>query len=218
MIDQVQIKLSRNLEILAREHGQQRSMEARTPVDAAGNPLPWYTYPAQEHLHLLDFSACRVFEYGCGHSSLWWAQRARQVFSVEHNEAWASTVAGRAPANLQVLHVPERQPYVESIARVGGVFDVIVIDGRWRLDCARQATAHLAPTGMAIFDNADWYVEAPATLEDHGLLRVDFSGFGPINNYCWSTSIFLSPRCTIPRRNARLQPVGGLERLADYDD
>ena len=30
----------------------------------------------------------RVFEYGCGNSSLWWAQRVEKVVSVEHDEAW----------------------------------------------------------------------------------------------------------------------------------
>ena len=45
----------------------------------------------------------KVLEFGCGSSSLWWAQRVAQVVSVEHDEHWATKVRAGAPQNLTVV-------------------------------------------------------------------------------------------------------------------
>jgi hypothetical protein len=52
----------------------------------------------------------RVFEYGAGNSSLWWASRVAEVVSVEHDAAWAELVQSRAPANLTVVSKPFGAP------------------------------------------------------------------------------------------------------------
>lgn len=46
------------------EFGFLRTTLTRKCQDAAGNWLPWYTYPAIEYLKQLDFSQKTVFEYG----------------------------------------------------------------------------------------------------------------------------------------------------------
>ncbi len=52
------------------------SVKLGRSVDLDGNPLPWITYPAIEMLRRIDILNGRVFEYGAGNSSLWWATRA----------------------------------------------------------------------------------------------------------------------------------------------
>src|SRR2546423_6005291 len=52
--------------ILNFEYGYLKSAAAMRSIDAAGNPLPWITYPAIEFLKQLDLSDKTVFEYGCG--------------------------------------------------------------------------------------------------------------------------------------------------------
>jgi len=42
---------------------------------------------------------------------------------------------------------------VATIDRVGGLFDVIVVDGRARVDAFRRALDHLADGGVIVFDN-----------------------------------------------------------------
>jgi hypothetical protein len=69
--------------------------------------VPWITYPAFRQLERIVKPSWRVFEYGCGSSSYWWASRAAQVFSVEHDNGWAAKVASAAPANLTVISRPE---------------------------------------------------------------------------------------------------------------
>jgi SAM-dependent methyltransferase len=66
-------------------------------------PVPWITYPAFRQLARIVKPDWRVFEYGCGGSSLWWAARARKVFSVEHDPAWAERIAAAAPSNLSIV-------------------------------------------------------------------------------------------------------------------
>ena len=65
--------------------------------------VPWITYPAFRQLQRIVRPGSRVFEYGCGSSSHWWASCAAQVTSVEHDAAWAARVAQSAPANLKIV-------------------------------------------------------------------------------------------------------------------
>lgn len=47
---------------------------------------------------------------------------------------------------------------------------------------------------MLILDNSDWYPKSVAFLREKlRWMQTDFHGFGPINNYTWTTSIFVNP-------------------------
>src|SRR4051812_1118763 len=63
----------RLFKVLNFQYGYLRSVASETPLDSGQNPYPWYTYPALEYLKQLDFRTKTVFEYGCGHSTLFWA-------------------------------------------------------------------------------------------------------------------------------------------------
>ena len=65
--------------------------------------VPFITYPAFRQLQRMIRPDAKVFEYGCGGSSLWWAANAVQVTSVEHNPGWAAWVAKSAPPNLTIV-------------------------------------------------------------------------------------------------------------------
>jgi len=86
--------------------GWQHSLDG-TPRDAAGF-VPYITYPALRQLRLIVRPGMRVFEYGCGASSLWWAGQGAEVISVEHDRGWAQSVAARGMPGLSVL-VRERE-------------------------------------------------------------------------------------------------------------
>lgn len=81
--------------------------------------VPWITYPAFRQLQRVIKPGGRVFEFGCGGSSLWWASNAAEVISVEHDADWAARVSAEAPANLKIVSrvlneacSPERQALV----------------------------------------------------------------------------------------------------------
>jgi hypothetical protein len=186
--------------------------ELKKPVDKDGQPIPWYTYPAIEYLEQFDLSGLEVFEWGCGNSSLFYANRVKKVTSVEHDTEWFNQMSPGRKANQELALVPLKD-YPAAIRQYGRKFDIIVIDGQRRFDCTRQALEFLQPGGMIILDNSDWfYLSAALLREKMGLIEVDFHGFGPINPYTWTTSVFLSRDLRLPLKKDKqpLNPLGGL--------
>ena len=82
--------------------------------------------------------------------------------------------------------------YGEEIGNYPGQFDVLVIDGRDRVNCARHGLAALRPGGVVIWDNSDRqeYLEGYRLLAAAGFRRLDFWGPGPLATRRWCTSIF----------------------------
>ncbi len=182
-------------------------------VNSAGEPLPWYTYPAIEYLDSFDFSECDVFEFGAGNSSLYWASKAKQVTSVEDDEAWFNHVIQSRLPNQDIVLGRTAEAYIGALAQQGRLFDIIVIDGNHRLECTMAAMDHLHPDGIVVLDNSDRVIEKECArrLRANQFIQVDFSGFGPVNDYCWSTSIFLRTSRLFSRGFAGPDPIGGLK-------
>ncbi len=196
--------------ILTADYGYLETVVTGTPIDAAGNPLPWYTYPAIEYLQQLDFSGKTVFEYGCGNSTLFWGRQAQRVFGVEDDPAWYERIRPQLPPNCEVVLERDPQRYFNHIATHSQLFDVIVIDGfirgKSRLECARAAIGKVAEGGLIIVDNSDWLPQCASFLRGTGLLEIDFHGLGPTGTWTWATSLFF-------HRNFSLQPKQGVQPL-----
>ncbi|MEO5617729.1 MAG: FkbM family methyltransferase [Candidatus Eisenbacteria bacterium] len=177
-----------------REDGWLRSFRAGHPVDAAGEPVPWLTYPAIEFLAARVRSEWRVFEYGAGASTRWWAARVSEVVSVEHDRGWYERVKGGLPATVTLRHVPLEYggDYARSAAANPGRFDVVVIDGRDRVNCARAALVGLNPTGVIVWDNSDRaeYAEGHSLLLAAGFRKVPFVGMAPVFNQKSETAVY----------------------------
>jgi hypothetical protein len=188
------------------QYGHLRSVQTESAVDRTGHPVPWYTYPAIEYLRQFDFSDKRVFEWGSGNSTLFWAGRAAEVISVEDDERWYAMAEQRRPVNCTLQLEPDLRRYVAAIDAFPGGFDIIVVDGpargRTRFKCATAALRHLRHGGLIILDNSDWLPESARLLRESGLLQVDMSGFIPIGGHTQTTSIFLHRAC-------ELRPIGG---------
>jgi hypothetical protein len=71
-------------------------------------------------------------------------------------------------------------------------FDVVLIDGRRRNECAAHAPRSLKSSGIIIWDNSERlrYRTGFEILESQGFRRLDFDGLGPVNPYGSRTSIF----------------------------
>jgi hypothetical protein len=193
--------------------------------DQEGNYLPWFTYPAIEALKNWDLSGKRVFEYGSGYSTLFWAARVKEVVSVEHNRAWYETISKLAPPNARLLLAPideveeptaaTREQFKRYAGAIDGTFQIIVIDGyarsRVRYDCAQMALPHLDPNGLIILDNSDWLPASAMYLREAGLIEVDLNGPVPGNDHSQTTSFFFTREFNFAPagpRQPRL-PVGG---------
>lgn len=194
--------------IFSNQMGWKRSFMEGRPLDGNEHPIPWYTYPAIEFLRSLNLRESRIFEYGCGNSSMFWAALSREVIAVENNTEWARVINALHVPRLTIFEATDRHTYVNSAEVAGGIFDVVVVDGRFRRDCAKVACKVVKEDGMIIFDNADWYPEACEDIRKLGWFQIDFSGIGPINSYAWTTSVFLRTS-TAFQRNIDVAPIGG---------
>lgn len=203
------ISAVRLLNIFQQQHGHVRQQNG-FPVNGQGDFQPWLTYPMIEFLNGLDFSKKRIFEFGAGSSTLYWAKRAMEVVSVEFDSGWFEALRSKVPGNVTLMHESDGHPYADKIRSNFGFFDVIVVDGAERYRSAKAALTALAPGGMIILDNAEWYPNTADMLAQAGLIEMRFSGFSPINAFTSTTSAFLSRDFSIPQTpQARMPAVGG---------
>lgn len=150
--------------------------------DLVAMDLPWWTYRATDLVD--GFLAgrgheARVFEYGSGASTVWLARRCSSLDSVEHDATWAVRVREllRTTSDLRcrpTLHTPPvttspspRVPsgapstegldfhdYVHVVDEVGGLFDLVLVDGRARGPALLASLDVVAPDGMVLLDDA----------------------------------------------------------------
>jgi hypothetical protein len=175
--------------------GWVHSRQAKRPVDADWNPIPWYTYPAIAFLEPRLKPDFTVFEYGSGLSTVWWATRVRQVAAVEHDERWLAELSPQLPENADVRFLdlePDGEYARAAAASEHGPFDLVVIDGRDRVNCALNAVPALSERGVIVWDNADRSKYRPGHrfLAQQGFRRVPFIGMGARIARVWDTSIF----------------------------
>jgi hypothetical protein len=190
---------------LMKEQGHLRTIFSGRPVDPEGSPTPWFTYGAIAYLAQFDLADRDVFEFGSGNSTLFWQSRARSVVSVEDDPVWYREIQAQID-HTRVDHrlITSPHDYVTSVST--RTFDIIVIDGSHREQCVAPAIAALRSGGMIILDNADWFPDQAQRLREEDLIEVDFTGFGPINRYTSTTSLFL-------RRDVQLRPIGVQPRV-----
>jgi hypothetical protein len=90
----------------------------RPQPDFLADPKPWMCFPAVEQLERLVNANARVFEYGSGGSTIFFARRAAEVVSVEHDQAWHQRILAEID-RLQLANVryelvePEVNPEFE---------------------------------------------------------------------------------------------------------
>ena len=176
------------------EVGWFKSNEKHVPVDLDGRPLPWYTYTAIKFLEKKIEAKMTVFEYGSGNSSLWWSERVSSVISIEHDLSWFDYMKNRIIPNIEYIYCEQIDGgrYNKIISEYEKKFDIVVIDGRDRINCAKNALGALKDNGIILWDNSDRdaYSEGYQYLLENGFKRLDLYGCGPIGNYGWCTTIF----------------------------
>lgn len=171
-----------------RRRGWFRSYES-APVDENGNPLPWLPYP------LIDFAerrlepSMRVFEYGGGNSTRWFASQVDEVVSVENDESWYRTIKSQLPENSKML-LRDLDEYPQAITD-HGEFDVVLIDGRRKVECAKMVLDHLADDGIIFWDDTyrERYADGVKYVENQGFRKIVFEGMGPVTALQQETSV-----------------------------
>jgi len=186
-------------------------------ADSAPN-VPWITFASSRWLERHLGTKYRVFEYGAGGSTKWFAERVSELVSVEHDPAWYEKVseALRFFTNTTILlRVPSLEvsgsasvrsftfeehreldfkDYVDSIHNFpDNYFDLIFIDGRAREACLKAAIPKIKSGGFVVLDNSERerYVSAYTKLGYK--VHKHFFGIGPGLRSMWRTSILIFP-------------------------
>jgi len=210
-------KISLNLDTLLFKMGQYSTFKLEKPVNSNREPIPWITYPALEFLLQFDYFGSSVFEYGSGNSTLFWSGKAKDVISVETDKDWFEFISRSKPDNASIYLHDNIDDFINLILKFDRLFDVIIIDSiKYRYAVIDNALIKLKPGGIIIFDNSDWYPNSCQRLRDHGFNQIDFHGFGPVNGYTWTTSLFFQNNISLQRLNSELRPVGG--QIVHTDD
>jgi len=212
----VRIQL-RNFYILSILQGQANSIRHTSSINHNGEPIPWLTYPAIEYINQYNLKEMSVFEFGSGNSSRFWAKKAKKVISIENDIKWFTYVKNYISGNQDIYLKTDKISYVNMLQELGLKYDIIIVDGEWRSACVEKAVDYLEEGGMIIIDNSDWYPESNNLLRSKGFFQIDFNGFGPINNICWTTSIFIKANNRIQKIFLNPVPTGGVKKYCDED-
>ena len=176
------------------EVGWFNAFDSKSPVDQDNKPIPWVTYSFIDFIKYRLSPIHSVFEFGSGNSTYFYAKYARKVVSVEHDKEWYDKIIESKPENAELIfcELIRDGEYCRTPVRLGEKFDIIIVDGRDRVNCCKQAVNAVSANGVIVLDDSerDFYEEGINFLETNGFKQLSFSGISPGLFYNKSTSVF----------------------------
>jgi len=121
--------------------------------------MPWISYSAISVLKQHLDKTSRVLEFGSGMSTIWYAQHAGHVCSVEDNKEWYEKVQeliqDREIQNIDYLFADTEETYSQFKCGDDVGYDLIMVDGSFRSSCVANTLKLLKPSGILYLDNSD---------------------------------------------------------------
>jgi hypothetical protein len=174
--------------------GWLRSLADGRPVDRLGGELPWMNYAVVRLLQDRLSSDLDLFEYGSGSSTAYFAKLVRRVTSVEHDQSWVERVRPMLPANAELVFTPVDVDggYCRAVHATGRRHDVIVVDGRDRVNCLRQSASAVSERGVILLDDShrESYGDGVAFLHERGFRSLRVEGLKPTGTDVDCTTVF----------------------------
>ena len=100
----------------------------------------------------------KVLEFGSGGSTIWLANYAHELHVIEHHEEWYEAVKNRLErsglinnTHLKLLNTPYDSA-ADSFS--DAYFDLVIVDGRDRVNCAKKSLRLVKNGGLLIMDDA----------------------------------------------------------------
>lgn len=176
------------------EIGWFKAFETQSPVAADGSPIPWVTYSFIDFVKTRIGKEHKIFEFGSGNSTLFYAKLAGKVVAVEHDEPWFNRISKDKPANAEMIfcELKEDGEYCRKPLSLPEKFEVIIVDGRDRVNCCKQAIDALTDNGVVVLDDSEraFYKPALDFLAEKGFKHLPFTGISPGLFYNKTTSVF----------------------------
>lgn len=141
---------------------------------------PWMAKSAidlvKKHLN----KSLRVFEWGCGNSTLFWSQYVKEVVSIEHDKKWYRRMLDIVPDNVRLKYCELKYGgiYCKAILDEKDKFDIVLVDGRDRGRCMVNAVGFLKDNGVLILDdsNEERYTKGDIFMINCGFKKLELSG------------------------------------------
>lgn len=176
------------------QSGWIKSFVHRVPQNQHDSPLPWMNY---NMISLLDERLnvdLILFEFGSGYSTLFYANKVKNVVSVESDQRWQRKIARKLPDNAKITYVDAdiEGDYSREITRSGAKFDVVVIDGRDRVNCMKTSLDCLSDRGVIILDDSSRhrYAKAFNMARTRNFRSLSFQGLKPTDFETHETTLF----------------------------
>ncbi|WP_337873064.1 hypothetical protein [Ignavibacterium sp.] len=183
------------------DEGWFSSLNSGESVDKFGEPIPWFTYPAIDFLKERLNKNMTVFEYGSGSSTLFFANRVKEIISFETDRSWFEKVKSKLPPNASIILFDENNSaisYPKVIDPLNKKFDIIIVDAIERNEVLLNSINYLKEDGVVILDNSDRdeYRNTMDELKKFHFKRIDFWGIQAayLNKTC-TTIFYKSENC-----------------------
>lgn len=128
--------------------------------------VPLLTEPARQFLDGYIQPDMNVLEFGAGGSTVWFSQRCA-LTTIEPRADWMDAVREKV-ISTRWLPLLVKRPYYDVATTIGepNTFDLVLVDGRDRVECCRASIPLIKPGGILMLDNAEreYYAEVGDVL------------------------------------------------------
>ena len=120
--------------------------------------VPWWPIKVIPMIdETLDYTS-DVIEFGSGSSTIWLAQRAGTVHSIEDNQVWCERINSRLE-HMGLRNATVTRAFGADYYSIGFLeqqrFDLAVVDGLYRWKCIETILPQMKPGGIVYLDNSD---------------------------------------------------------------
>jgi hypothetical protein len=190
----LKVLLSLGIKGYLAEKGWFEAFRTKSAIDQDGNPIAWVTYSFIDFIKEKISKDLDIFEFGSGNSTIFYAGLAKSVYSVEHDKEWFEKSSQIKLPNVNMIHcdLTPGGDYSKSAGTTGKKFHMIIVDGRDRVNCCKQAIHSLTEDGVVVLDDSERteYTEAHDFFRANGFKHLPFSGMAPGAIVSKCTSVF----------------------------
>lgn len=186
-----------------------RSFSSGLSQDENGNFIPWMTYEAIKNLKEILTTKDSIFEFGCGTSTIFFAQNTKLVISIETNRNWFEIICKKIRTlkltkiefkisdsfkklyddifiygNVIILLLENGQNnnlYQKTVNQFNKKFDYVIIDSLKRLECCHESISNIKDNGIIILDDSqrNSYKKIYDFFNKNGYKFTEFWGIAP---------------------------------------
>ncbi len=175
-------------------NGWFNSVKKNLPVNKEDAPIPWVTYPFIDFIETKLSRDLELFEFGAGHSTLFYSLKLKSVTAVEPNKDWYNDLRKRISNNVNLIlsNDESAESFVYAVRKLNKKFDIISIDGVHRVECMRESVNHLKENGVIVLDDSERaeYKDGEKFLLENGYKKIDFWGMSAGYLFKKATTIY----------------------------